>query len=101
MTFRKRIACLCLALATLSLMMLAAGSTNALAAVELKLSHFASDTHPCGIAAMQFKANVEKRTGGEAKIAIFGNNALGNPPEVLKKNLVHLSDREWGFRHDL
>ncbi len=136
-------------------MMLVFGSTCTLAAVELKLGHFASDTHPCGIAAMQLKANVEKRTNGEVKISLFGNNALGSPPEVLeqvllgavdmslsgqdqlakhlpfydvistpfafkdyamadriidgdfkawaepelaKKNLVHLSDWEWGFR---
>lgn len=136
-------------------MMFVFGSSCALAAVELKLGHFASDTHPCGIAANQFKANVEKRTNGEVKISLFGNNALGSPPEVLeqvmigavdmslsgqdqlakhlpfydvistpfafkdyamadkiidgdfktwaepelmKKNLVHLSDWEWGFR---
>ncbi len=135
--------------------MIAFASTSALAAVELKLGHFASDTHPCGIAAVQFKNNVEKRTNGEVKISLFGNNALGSPPEVLeqvmlgavdmslsgqdqlakhlpfydvistpfafksyamadaiidgdfktwaepelmKKNLVHLSDWEWGFR---
>ena len=35
--------------------MLAFASTSALAVVELKLGHFASDTHPCGIAAVQFK----------------------------------------------
>ena len=136
-------------------MMIALSSTWSQAAVELKLGHFASDTHPCGIAAMQFKTNVEKRTNGEVKIALFGNNVLGSPPEVLeqvmlgavdmslsgqdqlakhlpfydvistpfafkdyatadkiidgdfktwaepellKKNLVHLSDWEWGFR---
>ena len=136
-------------------MMLAFGSTCTLAAVELKLGHFASDTHPCGIAAVQFKTNVEKRTNGKMKIALFGNNVLGSPPEVLeqvilgavdmslsgqdqlakhlpfydvistpfafkdyatadkiidgdfkawaapellKKNLVHVSDWEWGFR---
>ena len=136
-------------------MLIAFTSNSALAAVELKLGHFASDTHPCGIAAVQFKANVEKRTNGEVKIALFGNNVLGSPPEVLeqvmlgavdmslsgqdqlakhlpfydvistpfafkdyamadriidgdfkawaepelmKKNLVHLSDWEWGFR---
>jgi len=135
--------------------LLALGATGAQAAVELKLGHFASDTHPCGIAAVQFKANVEKRTNGEVKISLYGNNALGSPPEVLeqvmlgavdmslsgqdqlakhlpfydvistpfafkdyatadkiidgdfkawadpelmKKNLVHLSDWEWGFR---
>lgn len=135
--------------------LLAVGTTCAVAAVELKLGHFASDTHPCGIAAKEFKANVEKRTNGEVKIALFGNNVLGSPPEVLeqvllgavdmslsgqdqlakhlpfydvistpfafkdyamadriidgdfkawaapellKKNLVHVSDWEWGFR---
>jgi TRAP-type transport system periplasmic protein len=135
--------------------LVALGATSAQAVVSLKLGHFASDTHPCGIAAMQFKANVEKRTNGEVKIELFGNNALGAPPEVLeqvmigavdmslsgqdqlakhlpfydvistpfafkdyatadkiidgdfkawagpelaKKNLVHLSDWEWGFR---
>ena len=135
--------------------LVALGATSAQAAVELKFGHFASDTHPCGIAATQFKANVEKRTNGDVKISLFGNNALGAPPEVLeqvmigavdmampgqdqlakhlpffdvistpfafkdyatadkiidgdfkawadpelaKKNLVHLSDWEWGFR---
>ncbi len=135
--------------------LLALGAMSAQAAVELKLGHFASDTHPCGIAAKDFKANVEKRTNGEVKIALYGNNVLGSPPEVLeqvllgavdmslsgqdqlakhlpfydvistpfafkdyamadriidgdfkawaepellKKNLVHLSDWEWGFR---
>ncbi len=135
--------------------LVALGATSAQAVVALKLGHFASDTHPCGIAAVQFKNNVEKRTNGEVKIELFGNNALGAPPEVLeqvmigavdmslsgqdqlakhlpfydvistpfafkdyatadkiidgdfkawagpelaKKNLVHLSDWEWGFR---
>jgi tripartite ATP-independent transporter DctP family solute receptor len=130
-------------------------SSSSYAAVVLKLGHFASDTHPCGVAALQFKANVEARTKGEVQISIFGNNMLGAPPEVLeqtmmgvvdmtlatqdqlakhlpfydvistpfafkdyetadrvidgefrewavpqllKKNLVHLSDWEWGFR---
>ncbi len=133
----------------------ALGAVSAQAAVELKLGHFASDTHPCGIAAKDFKANVEKRTNGAVKIELYGNNALGSPPEVLeqvllgavdmslsgqdqlakhlpfydvistpfgfkdyetadkiidgdfkawaapellKKNLVHVSDWEWGFR---
>ncbi|MFH0784991.1 MAG: TRAP transporter substrate-binding protein [Pseudomonadota bacterium] len=150
-----KIAGLAFATLTLTTMLTLGSTTSAFSAVELKLGHFASDTHPCGIAAVQFKTNVEKRTNGEVKIAIFGNNALGNPPEVLeqvimgavdmslsgqdqlakhlpfydvistpfafkdyatadkvidgefkawatpellKKNLVHLSDWEWGFR---
>ena len=140
-------------LAFFAAMMLA--STVAANALELKLGHFAADGHPCDVAAKQFKENVEKRTHGEVTIALYGNNALGSPPEVLeqvllgavdmslsgqdqiakhlpfydvistpfafkdyatadkiidgpfkawadpelaKKNLVHLSDWEWGFR---
>ncbi len=73
-------------------MILAFGSTCALAAVELKLGHFASDTHPCGIAAVEFKKNVEKRTNGEVKISLFGNNALGSPPEVLEQVMLGAVD---------
>jgi tripartite ATP-independent transporter DctP family solute receptor len=68
------------------------GAAGAQAAVELKLGHFASDTHPCGIAAKQFKANVEKRTNGEVKISLFGNNALGSPPDVLEQVLLGVVD---------
>ncbi len=77
MKFQNRIAAFTLTALTLAIMP-AIGPTSTFAAVELKLGHFASDTHPCGIAAVQFKTNVEKRTNGEVKIAIFGNNALGN-----------------------
>ncbi|HXP96401.1 MAG TPA: TRAP transporter substrate-binding protein [Telmatospirillum sp.] len=137
------------------LLMMVFGGSCAAGAVDLKLGHFAPDGHPCDIAAKQFKENVEKRTNGAVKIELFGNNALGSPPEVLeqvligavdmslsgpdqlakhlpfydvistpfafkdyktadkvidgdfkawaeaellKKNLVHLSDWEWGFR---
>jgi tripartite ATP-independent transporter DctP family solute receptor len=73
-------------------MLLAFGSTCAFSAVELKFGHFASDTHPCGIAAMAFKANVEKRTNGEVKISMFGNNALGSPPEVLEQVMIGAVD---------
>lgn len=138
-----------------ALLAMAGISQLSLAAVELKLGHFAADGTPNAIAAQQFKTNVEKRTNGEVKINVYGNNTLGNPPEVLeqvimgavdmglpgqdqlakhlpfydvigapfafkdyatadkvidgdfkkwaepelaKKNLVHLSDWEWGFR---
>ena len=72
--------------------LIALGATGAHAAVELKLGHFASDTHPCGIAAKEFKANVEKRTNGEVNISLFGNNALGSPPEVLEQVLLGAVD---------
>lgn len=71
---------------------LALASAGSWAAVELKLGHFASDTHPCGIAAKQFKENVEKRTNGEVKISLFGNNMLGSPPEVLEQVMLGAVD---------
>jgi TRAP-type transport system periplasmic protein len=74
------------------LMMVAFGSSQAIAAVELKLGHFAPDGTPNAVAAMQFKANVEKRTNGEVKINVFGNNALGNPPEVLEQVMLGAVD---------
>ena len=36
-------------------------------------------------AALQFKANVEKRTNGEIQIQIYPNNTLGSPPEILEQ----------------
>jgi tripartite ATP-independent transporter DctP family solute receptor len=72
-------------------MMLFGGSCAA-GAVELKLSHFAPDGHPCDVAAKQFKQNVEKRTNGAVKIELFGNNTLGSPPEVLEQVLAGAVD---------
>jgi tripartite ATP-independent transporter DctP family solute receptor len=68
------------------------GSTIAANALELKLGHFAAEGHPCDVAAKQFKANVEKRTGGAVTIALYGNNALGSPPEVLEQVLLGAVD---------
>ncbi|MDK9697893.1 MAG: TRAP transporter substrate-binding protein [Siculibacillus sp.] len=68
------------------------GSTVAANALELKLGHFAADGHPCDVAAKQFKQNVEKRTGGAVTIALYGNNALGSPPEVLEQVLLGAVD---------
>ncbi len=64
----------------------------ACAAVELKLGHFGSESHPSHIAAKQFAENVAKRTNGEVKIAIYPNNALGSPPEVLEQVVMGAVD---------
>lgn len=66
--------------------------TQAASAVELKLGHFAAEGSPNAVAAQQFKTNVEKRTNGEVKINVFGNNALGSPPEVLEQVLLGAVD---------
>ncbi len=77
-------------LALVTMMLFA--STCVAGAVELKLGHFAADGHPCDVAAKQFKDNVEKRTNGQVTISLFGNNALGSPPEVLEQVLLGAVD---------
>ena len=62
------------------------------AATELKLGHFGSENHPSHTAAKQFAENVAKRTNGEVKIAIYPNNALGSPPEVLEQVVLGAVD---------
>lgn len=79
-------------LTAIALLTLAAITQAASAAVELKLGHFAADGSPNALAALQFKANVEKRTNGEVKINVFGNNALGSPPEVLEQVMLGAVD---------
>ena len=74
------------------LVVMAFGSTSIAGAVDLRLGHFAPDGHPCDIAAKQFKNNVESRTKGAVKINLFGNNALGSPPEVLEQVLLGAVD---------
>jgi len=75
-------------LAGLCAMLFLAFAGSASAAMALKLGHFGSENHPSNIAAKQFAQNVEKRTNGEIKIAIYPNNALGSPPEVLEQVIM-------------
>ncbi len=75
-------------LLALCAMLCLAWAGPARAVVELKLGHFGSDTHPAQIAAKQFAENVEKRTNGAVKIALYPNNALGSPPEVLEQVIM-------------
>jgi len=51
----------------------------------LRWAHFAQEDHPANIAAKQFVAKVEARTGGAIKINIFPNNVLGGPPEQAQQ----------------
>lgn len=55
------------------------------ATVTMRFAHFAEEGHPANIAAKQFAAQVEKRTNGAIKIAIFPNNQLGGPPEQAQQ----------------
>jgi len=62
------------------------------APIEMKLGHFAADSHPGNLACKMFAEAVEKRTNGSIKIIIYPNNALGSPPEVLEQNILGAVD---------
>lgn len=60
--------------------------------IEMKLGHFAADSHPGNLASKMFAEAVEKRTNGAIKVTIYANNALGAPPEVLEQNIIGAVD---------
>jgi TRAP-type transport system periplasmic protein len=71
---------------------LASVSVTHAAALEMKLGHFAADSHPGNLASKMFGEAVEKRTNGSIKVIIYPNNALGSPPEVLEQNILGAVD---------
>ncbi|HSB04927.1 MAG TPA: TRAP transporter substrate-binding protein [Thermodesulfobacteriota bacterium] len=60
--------------------------------IQMKLGHFAADSHPGNVASKMLAEAVEKRTNGAIKIIIYPNNALGSPPEVLEQNILGAVD---------
>jgi TRAP-type transport system periplasmic protein len=60
--------------------------------IEMKLGHFAADSHPGNLASKMFAEAVEKRTNGKIKVTVYPNNALGSPPEVLEQNILGAVD---------
>jgi tripartite ATP-independent transporter DctP family solute receptor len=60
--------------------------------VQMKLGHFAAESHPGNLASKMFADAVEKRTDGKIRVTIFPNNALGSPPEVLEQNILGAVD---------
>jgi tripartite ATP-independent transporter DctP family solute receptor len=60
--------------------------------IQMKLGHFAAESHPGNLAVKMFIEAVEKRTNGTIKVANFPNNALGSPPEVLEQNILGAVD---------
>jgi tripartite ATP-independent transporter DctP family solute receptor len=64
----------------------------AFAAVELKLTHPADQSHPVHIEADAMARRIAERTGGEVKITIFPNNALGSPVEAAQQTRLGAID---------
>ncbi len=67
-------------------------SLPAQAEVTLRFAHYSPESHAVHKAALRFKARVEERTKGEVKIAIFPNNTLGSPPEILEQTKLGVID---------
>jgi tripartite ATP-independent transporter DctP family solute receptor len=61
-------------------------------AMELKLGHYAAETHPGHKASVMFADAVKKRTNGEVTVKIYPANALGSPPEILEQNILGAVD---------
>lgn len=53
--------------------------------IELKFGHYLVESHPAHIAAQAFADAVAARTGGQIKIVIFPNSALGSTQEMLEQ----------------
>lgn len=60
--------------------------------IELKIGHYAAENHAGNTACKMFAEAVEKRTKGKITVAIYPNNALGAPPEVLEQNILGVID---------
>lgn len=61
-------------------------------AVELKLGHYAPETHPANKAAMMMAEAVAKRTNGAVTIKIYPANQLGDGNEVLEQTVQGVVD---------
>jgi tripartite ATP-independent transporter DctP family solute receptor len=60
--------------------------------VTLRMAHFAAETHPGHLAAVQFAENVTERTGGEVAVELYPANQLGSPPEQLEQTILGAID---------
>jgi len=60
--------------------------------LELKLGHYAPESHPANQAALMMAKAVKERTNGEVTIKIYPANQLGDGPEVLEQQIAGAVD---------
>ncbi len=53
--------------------------------IRMQLGHYAAPTHPGTTASRMFAEGVEQRTQGKIRIAVYPDNELGTPDDVLSK----------------
>lgn len=78
-----------IAILSMVLVFMFAGASMAL---ELKLGHYAPETHPANEAALMMAKAVAERTNGEVTIKIFPANKLGDGNEVLEQQMNGVVD---------
>ncbi len=61
-------------------------------AVQLKLGHYAPESHPANKAALMMAEGIKERTNGEVTIKIYPANQLGDGPEVLEQQIAGVVD---------
>ncbi len=71
---------------------LAAAPAAAAGKIELKLAHYAAESHPAHLAAKMFADGVSAGTGGQVTVSIFPNSALGNSQEILEQTRLGAVD---------
>ena len=65
---------------------------NAQTPITLRFAHYAAETHPGHIAALQFAERVKTRTNGAIVVNVFPNNSLGSPPEQIEQTRLGVID---------
>lgn len=84
-SFRTILIVACVAMFVIFFMGPVGGPTAQAGGIEMRLSHYVDEAHPIHAGAKQFAANVEKRTKGAVKIALYPANTLGSPPEQCEQ----------------
>jgi TRAP-type transport system periplasmic protein len=65
---------------------------SAQAPITLRFAHYAAETHPGNIAALQFAERVKERSNGAIVVNVFPNNSLGSPPEQIEQTRLGVID---------
>jgi TRAP-type transport system periplasmic protein len=60
--------------------------------ITLRFAHYAAESHPGHIAALQFAERVKARSNGAIQINVFPNNSLGSPPEQIEQTRLGVID---------
>ncbi len=69
--------------------------------ITMKLAHYATETHPGGVAAQQFADEIAEKTGGDITVEVYPNNELGAPAEILEQNIMGVVDMSLGTQGSL